>query len=239
VTIRTKEPEIPTEFPPARLFLDDIEEIVRTLLAANKDLNPGVPPGEGTKLKVTFTIKDQECDEVEELPKIAKKTAELSILLGWESGYAANSLTFRRDGSYLATYMLEKEGHLSLFHRLAPIFKRRNLWLRTLVHSHRQSSLTLIIASCLTVVTVAEMFISKHPNDMAGTIALALLLMSIIITISTTTLYRHTIIIMRRSSEPSPVRQELLQKAPLAAITSVLTFLLTLLGFYLKHKYWP
>jgi hypothetical protein len=237
LTIRTKEPDAPTAFPPARLFLDDIEEIVRTLVDANKDSNPA-PHDEEAKLKVTFTIKDQVCDEVEELPKIAKKTDELSILLEWESGLIANSLRFYSDGSSLGTYLLTNEGHLTLFHKLAPIFKRRNLWLRTLVHSHRESSLALIIASCLTVATLAVMFIFKPSNHQVRIVAFALLLVSIIITLSAT-LYRHSIIIMRHSSEPSPLRQELLQKAPLAAISSVLTFLLTLLGFYLKHKYWP
>jgi hypothetical protein len=238
VTIRTKEPEVPSEFPPARLFLDDIEEIVRTLVDANKSHNPYASQDEDAKLRVEFTIKDQVCDEVEELPEIAKKTTELSIQLEWESGYIANSLRFYKDGSMLSTYVLTREGHLSLFHKLAPIFKRRNLWLRTLVHSHRESSLALIIASCFTVATVVAMFIFKPPNHQARTIAFGLLLVSIIITLSAT-LYRHTIIIMRHSSEPSPLRQELLQRAPLAAISSVLTFLLTLLGFYLKHKYWP
>jgi len=34
VTIRTKEADVPHEFPPARLFLDDIEEIVSILRQA-------------------------------------------------------------------------------------------------------------------------------------------------------------------------------------------------------------
>ena len=49
----------------------------------------------------------------------------------------------------------------------------------------------------------------------------------------------HSTVIMRPSSEPSPLHQELLHKFPLVALSSVLTFLLTLLGLYLKHKYWP
>jgi len=34
VTIRTEEPAVPDEFPPARLFLADFEEIARVLLEA-------------------------------------------------------------------------------------------------------------------------------------------------------------------------------------------------------------
>src|SRR5437867_6341929 len=136
VTIRTKEPAVPGEFPPARLVLNDIEEIVRTLVDAHK--NPDIPPlGEDAKIKVTFAIKDQVCDEVEELPKIANKTNELSIQLEWESGITANYLSFYRGSTHLSTFSLAEEGQLRLYHKLMPIFQRRNLWLRTLVWSHR------------------------------------------------------------------------------------------------------
>jgi hypothetical protein len=82
VTIRTKEPEVPDEFPPARLFLDDIEEIVRILTDATENrkeeprrlgeeflsklanaaesTNEKIRlPDEGARTRVTFTIKDQ------------------------------------------------------------------------------------------------------------------------------------------------------------------------------------
>jgi len=55
VTIRTKEPEPPEGFPPVRLFLDDIEEIVRALVDAHKKSNPSAPH-EDAKIKVTFAI---------------------------------------------------------------------------------------------------------------------------------------------------------------------------------------
>jgi hypothetical protein len=74
VTIRTKEAEIPCEFPPARLFLDDIEEIVRILVAATENRKrEGELHEDPAKTRLTLTIKDRACDEVQDLPKIAKK----------------------------------------------------------------------------------------------------------------------------------------------------------------------
>jgi hypothetical protein len=238
VTIRTKEAEVPSEFPPARLFLDDIEEIVRVLVDANKDSNPLAHQNEDAKTKITFTIKDQVCDEIDELPKIAKKTTELSIMLEWESGLAANSLTFYRDSSSLGSYLLSSEGHLSLFHKLAPIFKRRNRRFAMLVRSSRPILLTLVVLLLLPVTTIIYVPSMRTPSMLILAIVTGLLSTAIFITVLAARSH-HTIIIMRHSSEPSALRQELLHKVPVAAVSSVLTFLLTLLGLYLKHKYWP
>ncbi len=190
VTIRTKEPEVPSEFPPSRLFLDDIEEIVRTLVDANKKPDFLAPQDEDAKIKVTFTIKDQACDEVEELPKIANKTTELSILLEWETGLIANSLTFHREGTFLSTFSLAEEGHLRLFHKLTPIFKRRNLWLRTLVWSHRTFFIGMlsVVVATMPVVTI---MLGKH-IPLTPTIAAALLFVSMITTLAATA-FRHSI----------------------------------------------
>jgi hypothetical protein len=46
VTIRTKEQEVPGEFPPAKLFLNDIEEIVDILkeLIESRELSKHLSP---------------------------------------------------------------------------------------------------------------------------------------------------------------------------------------------------
>jgi len=80
VTIRTEEPDLPSEFPPARLFLDDIEEIVRILqefLETRKmDSRSTV---EDLKMKVTFSTGGNECDDVHDLPKIGKSNRVLRV----------------------------------------------------------------------------------------------------------------------------------------------------------------
>jgi hypothetical protein len=237
VAIRTKEPDAPNEFPPARLFLDDIEEILRTLAAAlrHPEEDPTLPPA----AKATFAIRNQECDDVQELTKIAKKTTHLSISVERSTLLPEAHFFVREDSSYVAAVGFTREEQLSLYHKLAPIFERRNLWLRTLIWSHRVRSFGALIALCLVVLALPLIFILKrgfpHPTR---TIVVALLLVSTISTLWVTLSY-HSIIILRHSSEPSPLRQELVNKFPLLAISNILTFLLTVLGLYLKHKYWP
>ncbi len=223
--------KVPDEFQPARLFLDDIEEIARILVDAIQLAKVQI---------LTFRIKDRVCDEVQELPKIAKKTSKLWIKVDSPNFGPNVSLSFNDNGSLLSCYGLKEAEELKLFQKLAPIFERRKLRLRTFVWSHYWNSVAALFGACVAVLGLLVIFILKpdlirHP--MRAIVGPLLLLLPIIALGST--LSYHSIIVMRPSSEPSPLRQELLHKFPLVAISSALTFLLTLLGLYLKHKYWP
>ncbi len=107
------------------------------------------------------------------------------------------------------------------------------------MRTHYAPSFGALAASCLVALGILGALAFKlglsHPTR---DLVFALLLLSTSITFGEI-LFQHTVIILRPSSEPSPLRQELLHKFPLVAISSALTFLLTLLGLYLKHKYWP
>jgi hypothetical protein len=229
VTIRTKEAEPPTKFPPARLFLEDIDEIVRILVEASATQRPS----DGDKPKVTLTTKGQVCDTVQELPKIAKKTIDLSVEVETQK-WSRASVKFYRYGTYLEFYGVSTSEKLIIFHKLEPIFRRRNRWLAALVIPFSRSIVTLVML--LALASVALIFIPvKHapPHYVFSLLTLAIASAFLIIG------GHHGIVILRHSSEPSPLRQELLSKIPLVFISSILTFILTLIGMYLKHKYWP
>ena len=230
MTIRT-EPEPPEGFPPARLFLDDIQEITGILVESTE-----MPE----KSTVKLSIKDQVCDEVQELPKIARKTSDLSISVTSGDKFSSSTL---RIGHTIFLYFVgfTREQELYIFHRLAPIFKRRNLWLRTFVHSHPVVVATLSGLSLAGTVGIVLAGLLTHKSSMMAT-ACGILSVVIFVTILTN-LFLPSIVIMRPSYESSPVREGLRDKLPAALIGagvgSVLTFLLTLLGLYLKRKYWP
>jgi len=258
VTIRTKEADVPSEFPPARLYLDDIEEIVRVLVEATENHHKGEHGDPETK--VTLTIGDRTCDEVRELPQIAKKTTELSIRVETEGYGPATYLALHSKGNRLSSFGITADEQLRLYYKLAPIFKRRNRWLATLIHSHSSRSnfvhgaasaafylLSILLLAVLVLpmlvkpTTVTAYALRQEVN--AWYLAIAVAISGTLVILLASALKRHTIIILRPSSEPSPVRQGLRDKLPAAlvgaALGSVLTFLLTLLGLYLKHKYWP
>ena len=255
VTIRTKEAEVPSEFPPARLFLDDIEEIVRILLEATEnrnapsrqradrlarniaDVGQSPPLALDFKTTVTLAIKDQVCDQVRELSKVAKKTSELSLTIASHPWGPDTSLTFSKSGARLRALAFTRDEQLNIFHKLAPVFKRRNLWLATLNHRYSNLFGVLTLALWFCAAIPALTLLNKQvPTTRA--ILVGLPAAAIIITVLATG-SNHNSIVMRRFSEPSPLSQGLPQKILLVVISSALTFLLTLLGFYLKHKYWP
>lgn len=232
MTIRT-EPEVPDEFPPARLFLDDIEEITRILAEAIEKL-----PDQDEKITVKFSIKDQVCDEVQELPKIARKTSDLSISVTLSGDEYSDSTLRIGHTSFLCFAGFTREQELNMFYKLAPIFERRNLRLRKFLRSHPVVAVSLgglSFGGAAAIVPLVELL--THKSSMLAT-ACGLLSMAIFIAILAS-MYLGSTVIMRPSSEPSPLRQELVHKFPLVAMSSLLTFLLTLLGLYLKHKYWP
>lgn len=240
MTIRTKDPGVPSSFPPARLFLDDIEEIVRELVSALENHHQRAREHSDAETKVTFTIRDQVCDEVLELPKIAAKTTDLNISV--EKGkWSEISLDFHERFTTIFCLTFAKQEKIAIFHKLNPIFQRRQLRWNTLVHSH--DSLGAAINFIPYVVAVASVVLLRSKQTPLWIpILTGVLSVATIITIWATRLH-HCIVVLRPSSEPSPVRQGLRDKLPATligiAIGSVLTFFLTVLGYYLKHKYWP
>jgi hypothetical protein len=171
----------------------------------------------------------------QELPNIAKKTIDLSVEVETQK-WSIASVKFYRYGTYLGFYGVSTSEKLIIFHKLEPIFRRRNRWLAALVIPFSRSIVTLVML--LALASFALIFIPiKHAPPrlhyvfslLAVTIASAFLIIR----------RHHGIVILRHSSEPSPLRQELLSKIPLVFISCILTFVLTLIGMYIKHKYWP
>jgi hypothetical protein len=74
VTITEFQP-IPREFPPAKLYLDDVEEIVKVFTDA-ADLSAS--DGE-QDLRVSFGVKNFTCDTIEELQRFGPKAYVLGI----------------------------------------------------------------------------------------------------------------------------------------------------------------
>ena len=237
MTIRTKPPGIPDRFLPARLFLDDLEEVVAVLKDEVEKARPGSEPSQ-----VTFEVNDRACDALEELREITPKATNLSIRVCGDEWPAA-ALTVDKWSSRLELMGFSDEKHLSLYHRLTPIFNRRNRWLPSQFLSRKIGSiismtLAVTLAVNLPVYLVGALQLKLSAADLIMSTIAAGGLVTVAFMWAITA--KHTTIFFRRSSERDARRQELLTGKLLpAAIGSILTFGLTLLGMYLKHKYWP
>jgi hypothetical protein len=234
VTIRTREEDAPSGFSPARLFLDDIEQIVRILVEATENAKEKwTQPGVDAKTSVTLAINDQICDEVEELPKVAMRTTNLSIRVVVPKSLPETSLTFGKQSNWLRLVGFTREQEFAIYYKLLPIFKRRNRWWGTVVRTHRTLLLTLLVLMNIALFLIPR----KHaPTWLVLGIGIPGMLLSVAFLAA---IWSHTIIILRHSSQRSTLRQEMMSKAIPIAVGCILSFILGLLTLYLKHKYWP
>jgi hypothetical protein len=70
MAIRPVPQEAPNKFNPARLFLDDIEEIIRVFVEAEKNRKEKLFFNPDENLEITFQVDDQKCDELDDLKRI-------------------------------------------------------------------------------------------------------------------------------------------------------------------------
>jgi len=76
VTIRTEEPKVPANFPPARLFLDDIEEIIRILRESLETVKMDSRSTiEDLRMKVRFSTGGKNATTFRTCPRLRKATA--------------------------------------------------------------------------------------------------------------------------------------------------------------------
>jgi hypothetical protein len=124
MTITRREKSVPIFLPAAKFYLDDIEEIVYILTEAGNQLE--VQPGRrGTE--ITFEVGDRLCDEVQDLPKIAKRSYKFQLKLASEQrGYSA-FVSIAWWGCLWTTVGLPKEVAWSAFRKLEAVFNSRKL----------------------------------------------------------------------------------------------------------------
>jgi hypothetical protein len=238
VTIRTEEPEVPSEFPPTRLFLDDIEEIVRILrefLETRKmDSRSTV---EDLKLKVRFSTGGKQCDDILDLPKIAKSNRELSISIT-KGDWPQTSLRFHPwFGTFWRSSGLTKEDTWSAFHKLQTVFQKRTRGWSALFRS-----LPSWLVWFLWTVAVSLLPLLRFPlyKLMPHRAAYAIVLLSYGTIITAAVIgARHTTLVLRHSWDPPPIRQYVKDKLIPVIIGALLGIGGTILAMYLRHKFWP
>lgn len=117
-----------------RKGIDDIEEIVRILreLIESRKINPSA---EDPEIKVNFSTRGKECDDVQDLPKIAKSNRELSISVT-KGDWPQTSLRLHPwFGTFWRSSGLTREDTWYAFHKLEAVFQKRKRHWSTLVRS--------------------------------------------------------------------------------------------------------
>jgi len=235
MTIRRVEKPVPTLLPAARLYIDDIEEVVRILSEAADGL-----PVEGGKrgLEISISVGDRVCDDVCDLPQIAKRSEDFEMRLVREQcGYTARlGLSGLIEPIWQwTTTGLPYERAWSVFHKLESVFgdrKPRAVWRRP---PGLLSPLILLVGCVLTGMLLGYSGFAR--NVSAGFGALAIWLLILYDTLSRK--YGRSVVIFHSHLDEAGHRREAAWKILPTALNLIIGFALGILTLYLKHKYWP
>lgn len=239
MAIWTKEEHVPDELPPARLFLDDIKEVVGILRGSveTKNINSQFPV-EDLKVKVIFSTGGKECDEVEDLPKIAKRIRELRVSVFGKGSWPETSLRFHAwFGTFWDSPGLTKGQDWETFRKLESVFRKR-----TRSWSAFARSLPAWLRILLWVAVVWLTPLLRFPlrrvvsHEVADWTTLAVYVAALV---ASALAFRHTTIVLHHSWESSPVRHYMKDKIVPIVVGAILGVGGTILGLYLKHRYWP
>jgi hypothetical protein len=227
MTIWHEAKTVPNILPASRLYFEDIEEIVKILRH------------DGKAQHVTFKIGKEFSDDIQDLPKIARRTTDLMITANGADYSARFSIS--RTISQWATIGLTREETWSDFRRLEEIFERRKLRWNTLLHSSvAVMRLVVLILGIMTGAASVLLLAHRHFGIVGEIAFLSIFVLQMILAAG---LYRHSIIFMRNSWDHETAREDLRTRIIAGSVPALIGAVLgggiALLGVYLRHKYWP
>jgi hypothetical protein len=230
MTIQTTVSPIPDSFPPAKFYLDDLEEIVAIL-------REGVESEEERESKpttFTFGCAGRKCDTLEEVPRILKPRRELEIEV--RRGWRSTKLSWNPwIGNYWSSSSLSNAVALSTHRRLAPIFERRK---RRLSASVRTIPMWAWAIVNLAVVPIAHRLAHSYEPTIGSKTADRLEFAGVMVyfAIFLAGAFTHTTLVPRRSHERSGTLTYLTDKIIPLVVGCLLGIAGTLLAQVLSRK---
>lgn len=235
---RIKRP-IPSNLPPARIYFDDLQEIVRVFHEAAPQSELDEP------MKTKFTVGDRTCDQVEELLDLGRETVkDFAVEFSTGSRYFARFGTSWSSTTWY-TIGLSYEEQWVIFHRLEDILTpRKSLW-RAIVHKIILSGSIWTFLTLLSLILLWGIVNTLIPGSIshwhyAGVLTYVAVGILIALGVAVAAgISVHSVVVLSRSSEGADARRASVYKAVPEIIRLVASFGLGLLTLYLKHKYWP
>jgi len=130
MAIYARETKVSTNFPAACLYLDDVAEIQKIILdvvASRRLLKPGKdltkPPDR--EIETEFYVGDRFCTEIQDLPKMGKRTSDFEIRVAALDDDFTAILGMGTDGIEWSTTNLSKADEREVVRQIETVFKRR------------------------------------------------------------------------------------------------------------------
>jgi len=242
MAIRPVPREVPNKLNPARLFLDDIEEIIRIFTDAENDRHEKPDHVEGENLTTTFQIGNQTCDELADLKKLHPPFTYEFLVRVERTGFNAH-VSITKSGTSWYSYGLDDNDRWGTFHKLELIFDRRKLRWKSLLNSHARVSYWIYGAATalfiLLIPTLSLRFLPHVPAMLQILVLPVLVILGVLLWFLRSGLSTHSIVIFRSHADHSSQRVQTAWKVIPDVVKIFLGFLLGALTLYLKHRYWP
>jgi hypothetical protein len=239
MTIHHKNPEVPRALPPARLYLDDIEQVVQAFSEAALKAQGSA---NGEQLKTTFQVRDRFTTDLGDLPKIGKRTRDFTLTME-RTGLA---LQFELDDRlHWWSHGLTQADAWTTFHKLEAILQPRILWLRARLRKSPGIAFTTygfaavlsVFGACATVFLLARLFSPRHAMTVASLMSVPAFFIGM--KVADGFLDDQSTIVLRYSYDQAALREDRNAKILIGAISAAIAFALGIVSMALKHKYWP
>jgi hypothetical protein len=218
-----------------RLYLDDVEEIVRILVDAGKNMK-GRPSESGLDppVKIEYWDDTRPYDEIGEFPKFVQRDyLKIRVTIGdyyqvrfWIDSHSKN-LDIRGPNYN------EK---LAVYDQIQRLLRTRRLYWRTF--PQRVSGMvSLLIIFLILLPVVAQWLRHSLPTALAYLISFCLTFYAVVGFVWVCD--RGNVVIFRRSFEQAEIRRERQDKFVFEILRLIIAFGLGILSLYLKQKFWP
>lgn len=247
MTIHVTEPEVPRALPHARLYLDDIEQIVHTLSDVECKV-ANAAPGTHQPPQPTLRVGNKETHEIEDLPRITKTTSDLTIRLETQR----LTLIFQVGGSGPQWWSagLTRGDAWETHHKLEAIIRPRVVLLGVLARTRPGALYTALGAAAmlgaflalLATYVLAHKFVPHLLTSWYGSLIIGLLEgTAVVLGFKLTNLIfePRSNVTLRYSYDQTARREERNSKLFFAVLGFVFGVVGTLLSQYLSKLIWP
>jgi hypothetical protein len=234
MAIKTKELEVPSQLPPARIYLDDLREIIEIFREARQYERDEHSPG--SRETISFECGNKTCDTVDDLKKIGGTSSKFEVKVDNSPG-CLHSLTVQRYGCTWLSVGLSRDGQWATYRKLEALLRHRKRWTATLrvIPAWVLNAVGLIFLLAIWVTP-------KSSPYFRITASVSILCYAVLTVLLITRLLWHTVVVLQDSSEPSGFSGILSRSVPQivgAFLGAFLGVIGTLLVQYILHKYWP
>jgi hypothetical protein len=244
MALTRKEKPVPKSLPPARLYLDDIEEIAgilrESLASIESSQSESARQKRSTRVKTKVQVDDRSSELVKDFERLRKRAHRLELRVSTEELLLHDNWINRAYAEFEVspystswrTWGISREKEWDIHSKLATVFAEKKVWWKEVAHKVPVWLVVLvgILGGSLSQLggglTIHQLVALRAIGIIVG-VLLILWLTFFALT------YRHSMVILRYSADQQATREERRSNLLLVILGSVLT----LIGEYVLKRF--